>query len=442
MKYRFQVSKKRLPSPQDNAQKNRSVKRSYRLRGRNTLRGSRETYEPIDLSSLFEIGELPEGQAFGRSKKAFHRKAMGETLKNFSENITQFARRFQKNWERASKKIRSVGEHLREKYKKRKARKSRKKEKTIHALPVLSGALCAALLVSTVCAGGVLLGLFAPYGRSYKSVVIPDFLGKAPTSVLENEGSPFNLIIQYEYNPDYPEGTVISQSPASGITRRIYGKDGYCTVVLTVSRQKEPYVLENLVGMTQRDALLLLKNHEIDTSVTEVYSNTAPRGTVLESIPPSGTALTDKDSVLLRVSVGKKITNTSVPNLVGITEAQANALLQASGLSSGKVSYQTSSYAVGTVIAQSVSPYTSVQQGALISYTVSAGDRYSIKTVPDLYGMTASEAAETLRKYGLLIGSTYPVANAAPKGTVIAQSPISGTPITPSTVTVNIYISS
>ena len=71
---------------------------------------------------------------------------------------------------------------------------------------------------------------------------------------------------------------------------------------------------------------------------------------------------------------------------------------------------------------------------------------YEIKrtdmSVPDLYGMSLEEAAEKLREFGLVIGNTYPVANAAPKGTVITQSPVAGTPLTSSTVSVDLYVSS
>ena len=65
-----------------------------------------------------------------------------------------------------------------------------------------------------------------------------------------------------------------------------------------------------------------------------------------------------------------------------------------------------------------------------------------LKSVPDLYGMTGIEAKEALRACGLVLGTVISVGSAEPKGTVIAQTPLPKTPITSSTVSVDVYISS
>ena len=73
---------------------------------------------------------------------------------------------------------------------------------------------------------------------------------------------------------------------------------------------------------------------------------------------------------------------------------------------------------------------------------VSIGNRYDLRVVPDLYGMSEKDAVNALREQGLTVGAIYPLSHAAPRGTVIVQSPVAGTPITSSTVTVDLYVSS
>jgi beta-lactam-binding protein with PASTA domain len=297
-------------------------------------------------------------------------------------------------------------------------------------------------VVSVLSAGGILLSLFGQYHRSYTGIVIPNVVGQDAETLLSEQSEHLNWVIEYETNPLVPAGQIISQSPPAGVTRRLYGRDRFCDVYLCVSRATTPYTLENLIGMRQRDAVLTLRNHQISATVTELYSNTVPKGQVLETIPPTGTPLTDGATVTLRVSAGKKENLISVPNLFGMTETEANALLKSIGLSIGTVRYQTSSRAAGTIITQDLAAYSPVQNDTALSYTVSVGDRFALLCVPDLYGMQLKDAEKLLAQHGLLIGQIHTVQNAAPKGTVLLQSPSSGAPITSSTVSVELYVSS
>ncbi len=419
MQYRF-----RKISPPTNLKKKRSVPRRFRHMGFNTLRAQNQT-EPIHWSVLFDFRKLPPGEKTKKAKKRTRK------VKKRANPIGALRRG-----------LGDVRDDLRRLFSAIGRLRTPRRPKRIGGLPVFSGALCAALLVSVLSASGVLFALFSDYGRSYVSVTIPDFLGKAPDEVLSAEGvSPerLNLILNYEYNSSLPQGLVISQSPPRGVHRRIYERDGKCTVVLTVSRGIETYTLEDLCGMDRRDAVLTLRNRALDTGLTEQYSD-APKGTVLKTSPPAGAVLQEGDSVTLTISAGKKTISSPIPDLLGKTEAEADALLRAAGLKSGKVTYEASSAPMGTVIHQEKRAYSAAELGEEISYTVSAGDRFSTKTVPNLYGMTLEEATEALRAVGLVVGSVLPVSGSAPSGSVIVQNPPPGSPITASTYSIDLYV--
>ena len=55
--------------------------------------------------------------------------------------------------------------------------------------------------------------------------------------------------------------------------------------------------------------------------------------------------------------------------------------------------------------------------------------------------MTLEKAKRVLADYGLVLGEVYAAKSSEPQGTVIAQAPLPDSDITPSVVTVGLYIS-
>jgi len=426
MKYRFQVSERNQTNPL--SLPNRHARR-FRLKGSDTLRRKREEEaEKIRLASLFEIGEPPEGEPTPKRQKKTRRKRQKHLKK-----------------QRLQKAISFLSKHLSKMLARIRTKLDRPHANT---LPIFAGALCAALVLGVLASGSVLLHLFGGYHAPYRSFTVPSFLGEDPALVLQNETEkygdelPWNLIVQYADHEEIEEGRVISQSPAAGVTRRLYRGADLCNITLTVSRGRPSYELPDLAGQSERDASLLLGNHGISVSLREIEAENAPKGTVLQTIPKAGTTLREGDQVILQVSKGTAHRTLSVPSLLGLTEAQANTLLRTKGFLVGSVSYQNSPRPAGIVIAQTPSASSEAHEGVAISYTVSLGPSTSLRTVPNLCGLSYADAVARLREYGLVVGSLTSVANAAPRGTVIGQTPPAGTPITSTTVSVDLYLSS
>ncbi len=426
MKYRFQVSERNQKNPL--SLPNRHARR-FRLKGLDTLRLAREEEaERIRLASLFEIGELPEGEANPRKQK----KTRERRIKR------QKTHRFRQALALLSSRLRKISARIR-------AKLARPRTNT---LPIFAGALCAALVLGVLASGSILLHLFGGYHAPYKSFTVPSFVGEDPAFVLQNETEkygdelPWNLIVQYADHEEIEEGRVISQSPAAGVHRRIYRGAQFCNITLTVSRGRPSYELPELTGQSERDASLLLGNHGISVSIREVEAENTPKGTVLQTIPRAGTTLRKGDQVILQISKGSAHPTLSTPSILGLTEAQANTLLRTKGFAVGTVSYQSSPRPAGIVIAQTPSASSEVHEGAEISYTVSLGPSTALRTVPNLCGLSYADAVARLREYGLVVGSLTSVQNAAPRGTVIEQTPPAGTPITSTTVSVDLYLSS
>ena len=130
------------------------------------------------------------------------------------------------------------------------------------------------------------------------------------------------------------------------------------------------------MGTSLRDTLILLKEANINTTVIKQYSSSVPYGKIIYSSVPEDTVMKEGDSITLRVSLGKEITYSSVPNLLGLNEYQAVNKLRANGLAVGDITYQASKNPLGTVISQSVEQGAQLPEQSKISFTISGGIYY------------------------------------------------------------------
>jgi len=422
MKYRItRATKRHAPAPQD---------RIFRLCALQTL--SRMAYhheETIDFAKLFEISGLP---TLYREKKTHSLFAAIFTF--FLAAFARISGLFRRSVARLRKKAARFAAR-------RRARKEKRQKSKRESAYWLAGAACGSLAVTLICAVSVIMILMHPYGGVYRVATVPSLVGTRYEETLVDDDR-FSFVVEYQYNPDVEPGVVISQSPSAGVTRRIYRRGNPCTVTLTVCMAIPRYTLPSLVGQAGRDAVLVLRNHGVACDIVSSYSDTAPIGTVIGQSLPQGTSLSAGDAVALTVSIGPRIIVCTVPSLVGLSEMQASSLLSSAGLALGEVTYVPSDRPSGTVLSQSESPTSLLEQGKSVSLTVSAGYSYAQKGVPSLYGLTLGEAAARLREYGLVLGTVTTVGNPAQNAKVVAQSPLPDTPITSSTVSVDIYLGS
>ncbi len=115
-----------------------------------------------------------------------------------------------------------------------------------------------------------------------------------------------------------------------------------------------------------------------------------------------------------------------VPDVTGMTEEEAVEALTAVGLTLGDTE-ETNSETVdaGLVISQSPEPGVEVELGNSVKLVISAGKE--LFEVPDVVGLTESEAIEALRAAGFQVGSIQREYNSEVDADhVISQEPVSG----------------
>lgn len=353
MKYRFRPSGKKRSLLI-------SAKTTLRLKGSDKPKKSRNLPEAREKIDFSEVGK--------KSSFALALLTLRKALKRFGTKVSNLSKKLLSKIKSAFKKTKSAVSVTWSNISKK---KKEKKPKSVNSLPLLAGAMTAAFLVCAFSILYMVFGLFSFYGRSYRTVTVPDTVGSL-YSELGNLGEDFTLSVKSVNNPDYPDGTVISQSPPAGVTRRIYKDKGPCKITVTVSQSKRYTVPEGILGASERDALLALKNAGIPYKINRVYSDFAANS-VTSVLPGSGTSLSEGEAVTVTVSLGKRIDTVFMPDLSGLSESEATEQLSRLGLNLGQVVYVESSKKAGTVTSQSIIKNTSVTIGTKVSITVSLG---------------------------------------------------------------------
>lgn len=125
-----------------------------------------------------------------------------------------------------------------------------------------------------------------------------------------------------------------------------------------------------------------------------------------------------------------------VPNLMGLTQAQAVDLITGSDYNAAAPNYATSTAPAGTVIGQTPAPGIIQFPGVAIGFTVSAGG----VSVPRLVDQNGMVARNTILSLGLTPSLSY-IKDCVSPGDVLIQSPPTGT-VVPIGATVSITVDS
>ncbi|MEU5156263.1 PASTA domain-containing protein [Glycomyces sp. NPDC021274] len=266
-----------------------------------------------------------------------------------------------------------------------------------------------ALLLVGVAAAGWWIGI----GRYTATPSLLDQTRESVAAYAEEEG--FEVDLVDGYSESVPVGGIVSQEP--GVGDRI--RRG-ATITVVISQGPERYQVPNLAGLTEAKAREELAAFTAEVKVEHEYSVDAAAGEITRTDPPAGEEVNAGATVTLFVSDG--FPPNKVPDVVGLTEADARAAIETAGLPVGEVTERTSdTIAEGLVIEQDPSPDTPVGPENPVNLVVSSGPE--MIAVPDVLGMDVDDATEELES----LGFTVKTAQIWFSGTVFEQSIDGGT---------------
>jgi beta-lactam-binding protein with PASTA domain len=218
----------------------------------------------------------------------------------------------------------------------------------------------------------------------------------------------FDVNVILEASQEVDANNVIRTDPEGGTEAEVGS-----TIDVYVSSGSEETQVPPLIGQTLANAETLLAAAGLVLGeVTERPDAEFAEGVVVEQNPSSG-LIPVGTPVDLVVSTGPELVE--IPELEGITEREATALLQELGLRVAVDDEFSNEVADGRVIRSEPEAGVEAQTGDTILLVVSQGPE-PIET-PNLTGLTQQQAADLLNDLGLVLNvsaATEPVDNEAP----------------------------
>ncbi|MDO4295361.1 MAG: Stk1 family PASTA domain-containing Ser/Thr kinase [bacterium] len=175
--------------------------------------------------------------------------------------------------------------------------------------------------------------------------------------------------VEYAESDEVEKGYVISQQYPEGTA-----VDRYSAVLLTVSEGSDKIDLSGLalIGKTAEEAQEVLTQNSLRSEIVEEENAVVTQGSVIRYLPEG--KVEEGSTITLYVSAEEKSTPILVPNLLGMTEENAAAALEAVKLVKGTVTKEYSeTIAQGLVITQNINPNSEVEEGQEVNLTISQG---------------------------------------------------------------------
>ena len=179
-----------------------------------------------------------------------------------------------------------------------------------------------------------------------------------------------NVKVSEQQSDTVSAGKVISTDPEAGTEVE---KDAEITLI--VSSGTSTVQVPSVASMTVSKAKSTLAAEGFNAvEGSKVYSDTVKAGLVAYSNPKGGAQASKGATITLYISKGPKRTTTTVPDLMGMTKAQAKEALTAKKLVLGSVSTAYSdNVSKNRVCVQSKAEGTEVKTGSTVDITLSLG---------------------------------------------------------------------
>ena len=193
------------------------------------------------------------------------------------------------------------------------------------------------------------------------------------------------------------------------------------------STEKTVVEVPDLEGFSVAQAKAALKEKGLEfAKAGEESSDDVDKGDITRTDPEAGTKVEPGSTVQVYISSGKG--DISVPSVIGDSEEEAKAKLEAAGFDVETRSDYSDSVEKGKVMIQTPEADTKGKEGDTVTITISLGTETI--DVPDVTNKSQSAAQSTLENSGLSAGSiSEEPSDTVKKGNVISSDPAAGTKV-------------
>ena len=286
---------------------------------------------------------------------------------------------------------------------------------------------------SSKVASGTKIDLTVSQGKKAPSqVAVPKLIGMSQSEA-EKALADAKLVAVVDdpvESTDVEPGKVCKQSVTAGTMVEEGSKVSFSTALA-----KQNVTVPDVVGKSLADAKAALEKIGLGCDTSTVYSDTVSKDNVVSQSVTAGTSVTKGTVIVLQVSLGAKpVQMVEVPDILTYTLSDAESALESAGLE-----YRYGGDEDGTVVSVDPAVGTEVEVGSSVAFTL----QKQVKTVsvPDVKGMTGSEADKAMSDVGLeldydtsqagkTLSGTNPAAGTVVEegSTVVAEYPVDPDP--------------
>ena len=215
--------------------------------------------------------------------------------------------------------------------------------------------------------------VFDWFGGDAKTIEVPDFAG---STLEEAQQQADELGLKVEkgeefYSPDQDAGLITTQEPTAG-SEVSEGK----TIIVNISKGKKDGVMPKVVGKDLDEAKAELEALGFGISLVREVTDSKPKNTIIFQSIEAGQSAPSGTTIEVEVSNGKGKEMVKMPNIIGKTPDEANALLANEGLAAAvPVFEETNEIAQNLVFWQQYPEGTELEKGTEVQYKVSKGEQ-------------------------------------------------------------------
>lgn len=235
------------------------------------------------------------------------------------------------------------------------------------------------LAVSTVAvllliAMGVIMIMVNPFNNTVPNVT--NMTVDEARAELSKNGYTLDEAMEYSLSDTVDIDRIISQSPEGG---KESPKNEPIKIVISLGASGGGIPVADVTHMDVDKAGKTIEEQALRYKIVSEYSDSIQYGYIIRQTPMAGTHINAGDYVTLHMSMGPKTSNeqkskVSVPNLIGMYQDAADGVLVSANLTMGTVSRMPSTSPEGTIIRQSPSASTSVEESTAVSIVISSGN--------------------------------------------------------------------
>jgi len=262
----------------------------------------------------------------------------------------------------------------------------------------------------------------APPGSAVNLVIragVPNVVGLTEASAkaaIEAAGITLDGVESSE--SDGPAGVVLKQDPAAGTA---VDPATRMTIVVSIVRGVD---VPEIVGKSLDDATRAIEDAGLVLVVGDKAESDTPEGSILAQDPAAGTHVARGSTVSVTIAIAEPRV-VSVPQLVKLTQAQAEAALAAVGLKLQVAGLRaTPDFPPGTVVAQKPEAGQRVDVGTQVAVLLASADQ--TVEVPEVRHRSVDDATRLLSAASLNLLQADTAPSVEPSGAVLSQDPIPG----------------